>query len=228
MKNLITIKKDKNIKKIQIKYNIDNTCEITFPASYTDEKIQRSINPKLNSWLEEKMDYVFEDKILLFGEYYTYFQNLSLDSLFKIDQKNKELSSKYNPVNVFKDLSRLYNLISNDVLLEKINSIFNNLINNNLIDKKLNISFKLKYRKRALGMCEKKGHNNYVISLNPVIILAPIKSIESVIYHEIAHITEMNHSKNFYKILFNLMNEKEYKINQKWFNKLPAVTDFFK
>lgn len=228
MNNEIKIKKDEAVKKTIIKYNIDNTVEIIFPITYSDDLIEKKVIPKLQAWLDRKLKYIDNNQILFQGEYFNYSKDIKLKDSFVIDYDNKTIYSKYNPIFVFKDLPRLYNLLGNKILLEKLENTVNKLLNDNKINKGIKLSYKLKYRKTALGMCEKKGKNEYVISLNPILILAPQESIESVIYHEIAHITEMNHSKNFYRILYSFINETDYKIHQNWFKKLPVVTDIFK
>lgn len=50
--------------------------------------------------------------------------------------------------------------------------------------------------KRALGKCSSKG----IIALSPLLIFLPSDLVDFVIYHELAHLSEMNHSQAFHEI----------------------------
>lgn len=50
--------------------------------------------------------------------------------------------------------------------------------------------------KRALGKCSSQA----VITLSPLLIFLPPDLVDFVIYHEIAHLTEMNHSAAFHEL----------------------------
>jgi len=50
--------------------------------------------------------------------------------------------------------------------------------------------------KRALGKCNSQG----IISLSPLLIFLPSDLADFVIYHEIAHLSEMNHSAAFHQL----------------------------
>lgn len=56
---------------------------------------------------------------------------------------------------------------------------------------------KVKNLKRSWGSCS--GHNN--VSFNWRLIMAPLQIIEYVVVHELCHIKEKNHSKNFWLLL---------------------------
>lgn len=57
--------------------------------------------------------------------------------------------------------------------------------------------------KKQWGSCSPKG----ILSLNPHLIKAPRECIEYVLYHELCHLHEHNHSKRFYNLLSELMPE---------------------
>ncbi|WP_417875064.1 M48 family metallopeptidase [Xanthomarina gelatinilytica] len=61
------------------------------------------------------------------------------------------------------------------------------------------------------GSCHKSGK----ISVNPEIIKAPTKCIEYVIIHEMCHLVQFNHNKEFYNLLSQKMPNWE-----KWKNRL--------
>jgi len=57
--------------------------------------------------------------------------------------------------------------------------------------------------RKQWGSCSPKGK----LSLNPHLVKAPRECIEYVIYHELCHLQEHNHSKRFYALLTDLMPE---------------------
>lgn len=59
--------------------------------------------------------------------------------------------------------------------------------------------------RRTLGMCDSKG----IISLSFVILLLPAELRDYVICHELAHLSEMNHSPEFHKILNRYLGGRE-------------------
>ena len=58
------------------------------------------------------------------------------------------------------------------------------------------IGWDIKHVKHRLGSCDSKG----IITLGPRIIFLPQDLREFIIFHELAHLSEMNHSQAFHKI----------------------------
>lgn len=61
--------------------------------------------------------------------------------------------------------------------------------------------FTLRAMKTRWGSCSK----NHLITLNPELIAAPKECIDYVITHELCHVIEHNHSKEFYRLLEKAM-----------------------
>lgn len=57
----------------------------------------------------------------------------------------------------------------------------------------------------TMGRCHRDG----TIEINEVKLYIPLENVRSTIYHELAHLFEMNHSKKFYAILLNWMPNYE-------------------
>jgi len=60
------------------------------------------------------------------------------------------------------------------------------------------------------GSCSSKG----TVSFNWRLIMAPVGVIDYVIVHELVHLIEMNHSRNFWKIVGQVM--PDYVDKRKW------------
>lgn len=71
----------------------------------------------------------------------------------------------------------------------------------------------IKNQKSRLGSCSSKGNLNF----NWQIIKFPNKIRDYVIIHELSHLKEQNHSKNFWKIVECI--DPEYKIHHQWIKK---------
>jgi len=63
------------------------------------------------------------------------------------------------------------------------------------------------------GSCSNRRN----INLNWRLILAPRQIMDAVIYHELAHLTEMNHSRNFWELLEKY--DSQAKKHDKWLKK---------
>lgn len=62
--------------------------------------------------------------------------------------------------------------------------------------------------KTRFGSCSSKGNLSFSFRL----MLYPEDAIDYVVVHELAHLIEMNHSKNFYKIVGNILPDYKQRI----------------
>lgn len=72
-------------------------------------------------------------------------------------------------------------------------------------------TFRLKDQKTRWGSCSSKGNLNF----NWRIIMAPDEAIDYIIIHELAHLTHLNHSEQFWKRVAAFM--PDYEVWKKWF-----------
>ncbi|SHJ03505.1 M48 family metallopeptidase [Desulfosporosinus lacus] len=72
-------------------------------------------------------------------------------------------------------------------------------------------TFRLKEQKTRWGSCSSKGNLN----LNWRIIMAPDPAMDYIVIHELAHLTHLNHSKQFWQRVAEFM--PEYADWRKWF-----------
>uniref|UniRef100_UPI004056E508 M48 family metallopeptidase n=1 Tax=Acetatifactor sp. TaxID=1872090 RepID=UPI004056E508 len=69
-------------------------------------------------------------------------------------------------------------------------------------------SITIRDQKSRWGSCSSKG----TLSFNYRLIFAPPKVLDYVVVHELCHLTHMNHSKDFWNMVGQIMPEyKEYK-----------------
>lgn len=70
---------------------------------------------------------------------------------------------------------------------------------------KANAGFRLLTMKTQWGSCSPKGE----LLLNPLLVKAPGHCIDYVIFHELCHLKEHNHSQRFYELLGGLLPDWE-------------------
>lgn len=81
-------------------------------------------------------------------------------------------------------------------------------------------SVNLKYNTSNWGSCSTRGN----INLSTRLLFAPDDVIDYVIIHELTHLTEMNHSPKFWKIVQSIM--PNYKEKENWLKVNGANCDF--
>lgn len=67
----------------------------------------------------------------------------------------------------------------------------------------------VKHSKTRLGWCSSSG----MITLSPRLIFLPLDLAEFVIYHELAHLSEMNHSSAFHRVCNDYCDGREAEFN---------------
>ena len=68
----------------------------------------------------------------------------------------------------------------------------------------------IKFQKTRFGSCSTKNNFNF----NALVALMPSDVLDYVIVHELSHLKEMNHSKNFWYQVEKII--PDYKIKRKW------------
>lgn len=123
------------------------------------------------------------------------------------------LTTRINQYNIVVDVNDYENQII-DIYLNRLQSFVNNEIP--LLLDKLNINYPIsisyKRMKSRYGSCNKRLHK---INLNIYLTQYNKDFIRFVLAHELCHLIEPNHSKNFYMLLSSIMpNWKIYKKNK--------------
>ncbi len=204
----------KSIRKT-ISMKIDEAWELIVkaPLFVSKEKIDEFIN-KNKTWVEKKKQLVLDrmkkyvdwEKFMYFWEEYEL--KFSWESnIIEFNWKTFYLNKKHK-----KNTSLLFtNFYKKEAMFYIKNRI-------NFISWK----YELKFNKLTISSAKTRWwscSSNKNISFSYRLIMAPIKTIDYVIVHELAHLKEMNHSKNFWKLVEEMMKwlyPWDYKIHKKW------------
>lgn len=169
------------------------------PISMSDNVIKKFVEDK-QSWIKEKL-LIVSKNISKFDDVMHYKRFLLYGNKYKLvltDVKRVETSDNFEifvprktePDKVLKLLKQWYKKIAKQILFERLT----------YIESKTNLksaSMKISDSKGRWGSCSNKG----VICFNWRVIMLPPQIIDYVIVHELCHLVELNHSKNFWKLV---------------------------
>lgn len=169
------------------------------PINMKDEIINHFVEEK-QDWIREKLFFInktnskFDDvinykKFMLYGNRYSLF----LDNVKKIETNDKfqiVLPQKTEPEKILKTLKAWYKKMAKQVLFDRLSYVESRI-------KLKSNSFRIGDSKGRWGSCNSNG----AICLNFRVLMLPPALIDYVIIHELCHLVEMNHSKNFWKLV---------------------------
>lgn len=194
-------------KTLGIKVHPDKRVEVIAPIDSTKDKIKEKVKSKAN-WILKQQEYFLSFHPLtpprkyISGETHLY---LGKQYRLKIKQSKEEsvkliggniiieTTNKTNKDRIEKQLNQWYESNAKKHFKE----IFDKWISIYPSNKLKNPTLALQWMKKRWGSCDQKGK----IKLNVELVKAPKICIEYVIVHEICHLTYLNHSKDFYKLL---------------------------
>ena len=198
--------------------SIDKTWKLIVKAPFfTTKKTIESFIEKNIIWIENRKNAIIEriknfnewEKFMFFWEEYElkYSDNvrrLNFDWMyFYLNKKYKHEASKLF-IDFYKKESKKYIIERLDEIAEKYNLQYNTL--------------KITSAKGRWWSCTSKRNINFSYRL----IMAPIKTINYVIVHELAHLKQMNHSKYFrteVEMMMKWLYSWDYKIHKNWLKK---------
>ena len=191
------------------------------------QKIILDFLEKHKTWISEKQN-LFEEnsqKFEIWEKFLFFWEEFDLCELEAKNDKNvlifdskKFFTNTKNPEILRELFIKFYKKEAKKYISKKISEIC----------ELLNLSFnKLKITSASSrwGSCNSKKN----ISFSFRLILAPKKSIDYVIVHELAHLSEMNHSKAFWDLVQDYSNQIgiwSYKENKKWLMQNHLKTNF--
>ena len=128
------------------------------------------------------------DKILYLGRLYNFKLKPEIHNTYNIDEENLIIYAGKNLLNR-ENLIKFYHKQASYIFPARVSMCAEKI--------KLNIkAVKTGVFKTYWGSC-----GAGIIKLNERLVLSPLNTIDSIIYHELAHILVPNHSKEFYTVL---------------------------
>lgn len=177
----------------------DGNVVVKAPIGMRNETIYHFVEEK-QAWIRDKLflinktkvkfdDVVHYQRFLLYGNKYS----LILDNVKKIETNDKFqiiMPQKIEREKILKTLKNWYKKIAKQILEDRLKFVESRI--------KLKSSLmRISDSKGRWGSCNSKG----VITFNFRVIMLPPAIIDYVIIHELCHLVEMNHSKNFWKLV---------------------------
>lgn len=163
---------------------------------------------KINKNILEYKDYLFLGKK---------YQIEFINGIKQIELSDKKiiLPIKYQKLDINKKIKKWYIDNASKILSERF-EYFASLMQLDYL------SLSIMNSKNRWGSCD----SNRNIKLNFRLLMLPHKAIDYVIIHELAHIVEFNHSKNFYNIISAIM--PSYKVQQKTLKEYEYILKLFR
>lgn len=213
------IKSDRKSISIQVLHN--GNLLIRAPRNISKNEIERIIN-KHKNWIERKQEtiknrtpiakkFVEGETFLLFGKklFLKFSKNYAIPAIF--DNKiliNQEVEKNWRQI-----FELWYKKTALDFFKKRA------LIYSKLLGVNYKI-IKISNAQKRWGSCSSKGN----INLNWRLIMSPIEIIDYVVIHELAHLIEPNHSKNFWYHVQRI--QPEYKQHRKWLKENGYMLNF--
>lgn len=211
-------------KTLGIKVHPDSKVDVVAPNDSPENKIKQKVKSKAH-WILKQQEYFISFRPLtpprkyISGETHLY---LGKQYRLKINQskaKSVKLIGGNLIINTFdkRDKEKIKNQLNNwyEAKAKKhLVEAFNKWISIYPKDKLKDPILELKWMKKRWGSCNLRGK----INLNIELIKAPKTCIEYVTVHEICHLSYLNHSKDFYKLL-----DQKYPTWRKVKNKLEHL-----
>lgn len=169
------------------------------PISMSDHVISKFVEEK-QSWIKDKL-LIVSKNISKFDDVLSYKRFLLYGNKYKAvfaDVKRIETSDNFEILiprkietdKVLKNIKQWYKKLAKQVLSERLAFVEDKI-------RLKSTSVKISDSKGRWGSCSNKG----VICFNWRVIMLPPEIIDYVIVHELCHLVELNHSKNFWKLV---------------------------
>ena len=203
---------------------ISNDGEIIVKAPYgTPEETIRLALEKHKKWIEKKLfeinqrDPKFLKRKFINGEGFLYLGNWYRLEIVKNQKEPLILKDFFYLSDKYKEKARevfinWYKKQAKKVINERVN-YYSNLTGLNPK------SVKITSAQKRLGSCSSKGNLNFSWRL----VMLPVRVIDYVVVHELAHLEEHNHSKNFWVKVKTIM--PDYEKHKNWLKENAYMMD---
>ena len=182
------VKVIRSIRRTTALHVVGDTVLVRTNFATTDQAINECLD-KHENWIKKRIKANDKEEIfLLLGKEYQITKVASDKYGYKFvkDTLICYCSNEEDLMNIYDEIYLSYQ--------DKLKEIIKNCIDNFEVKPK---EIHIKRMKRAFGIC----HSNKKISINLYVLKYSRQFIEMVVYHELCHLLEMNHSANFYEML---------------------------
>ena len=209
-------------KTIGIKTELDGAVIVTAPSRFSEKEIKRIVKEK-EGWIKKRQEDIkraseelagdmafLKDKLLYLGQ--PYFVDVVLEPEFYkttaglYGEKIYIMAQAFDEMEMRDVLEQWYRSEAKRIIADRI------ALYQPEIGVKVN-SFRIKDQKTRWGSASSKGNLNF----NWRLVMAPVEVIDYVVIHELCHLREMNHSKQFWSLVEQY--DKEYKKHREWLKK---------
>lgn len=195
----------KKVKRVTLRVHPDLSVKVTAPMRYPQEKITAFVEDKkariektLGRLKQVKQSIPLkENELLLHGEAYSFLLDKELGKKVVVDIEDKLVAAWIDLLDEKLQLKR-YKSYAKETFLYLLNKIS---LEHNVKRAKLSI----RDSQTRWGSCSSVGN----ISLSWRLIRMPSYVMDYVIAHELAHRREMNHSKRFWAVVDEYIDDKE-------------------
>jgi predicted metal-dependent hydrolase len=219
-----TLKKSHRARLIRLMIDRDSNLVVTVPWRYSVKNLNGVLEKKRKWIIEKCRDHKKEPAILVkkqfsTGDYIPYLGKsikLLVQSNFSGISYARRTSNTLlitvvqdKQQNINSVLELWYRMEADSLIRDKAGKL----------GKQMDIRFNnltIRGQRTRWGSCSRKGN----LSFNWKLIMAPNAVIDYVIIHELAHIKEMNHSKNFWNVV--AVQCPHYKKHRKWLREHDA------
>ena len=215
-------------KNISIRIIPKNTIEIISPRSVSISFLKKVLEEK-SSWIMktldkfENVDESFKDRKYVDGEIFYYLgeeyelkiiedkniQNKNNNYCYiDIKEKNLIITTNNNEVEYIKnELKKWYKIESEKIVIKRLEVLkkekpMMNKLTPNIV--------KIKEQKKRWGSCTSKK----TIYINSKISMLKLDVIDYILVHEFSHLVHMNHSKDFYDLVKEIL--PDFREREKW------------
>lgn len=216
---ICSYKRSKSIK-IYVK---DGFAKVTKPVWYSKkntlvyiEKNKQAINElyRNNILRRTNNSLLSQDYLLYFGEKYKL-------NIVKEDVKERySINEKENIIDIYIPSNTLQNQLE-EMVKEKIYNMYKEEVKNvlhQILHKYCELmkiampKYRIKNCKTIWGSCSQKGNLNFNLKL----AMLPVSIIEHIVVHELCHLKHMNHSTEFWNLVYTYVDKEEYALGKKW------------
>lgn len=215
-------------KNISIRIIPKNTIEIISPRSVSISFLKKVLEEK-SPWIMktldkfENVDESFKERKYVNDEIFYYLgkeyklkivedkntqNNKKNYCHIDIKEKNLIITTNSNKGEYIKnELKKWYKIESEKIVLERLEVLKNE---KPMMNKLVPNIIKIKEQKKRWGSCTSKK----TIYINSRISMAKVDVIDYIIVHEFSHLAQMNHSKDFYNLVEEIL--PDFKKSEKW------------